>query len=119
MIDVIKYWMFGIAAVAITIIFEYPIIRLSFGKQKNIVANVALINSITNIALNMIVMTILDIRYVLIPEMIIVLVEMYMYKWCYKALSNKRVFITSLLANTVSFIIGSYILNKVELYFNV
>lgn len=110
MSDVIIYFIISVFTVILTIITEYPVIRISFGKQKNIVANVVLINSITNIALNMIIIPILSEKYIFILEALIVFVEMYMYKWCYKELSYKRILLTSLLANVVSFIVGLFIL---------
>ncbi len=107
--------------VILTLILEFPIIWISFGRRtKNkmrLFGNFVLINAITNLCLNAGI--VFDTYYsvgfgssgILIAELIIPAIEAVMFRYATKEISWKRLLITCYIANAVSFLVGNLIMS--------
>ena len=97
----------------LTCLLETPIVWgfLRKDKCKDLMLNCVLINLITNLTLNSTVYLLVyaGIRpevFILIAELIIPVIEAYMYRYCYSHISIKKFLLMAYIANAVSFFIG-------------
>lgn len=82
----------------------------SFGK---LTINFVLINCITNLSLNIIVHIFGIGHYILILELLIPIIEAYMFRYAGVTRSGKAIFATCFAANLLSFIVGIFIFESI------
>lgn len=100
-------------ALSITIIIEsfiiLPRFRTHYDNLGKLVLNFLLINCITNLSLNTLVL-IFGIHYFTLGlELIIPIIEAYMFKYAGVTQNRKSILITCFIANLLSFIIGIFV----------
>lgn len=96
-----------IIGIIITIIIETPVILIFLRKREKILLNSFLINTITNIILNGIIIPFIKYDITLfVAEFVIIIVEGFMWHFCIKDISKVRALATSLVSNVLSFVIG-------------
>ena len=99
-----------VLAVLLTILIEFPIVRLLLGKKENIIFNITAVNTITNLLLNALLLLFNAYRYVLLGEAIVIVAEAFLYKYAYRDERLLKLIGISTLANAVSYGIGILIL---------
>ena len=105
-------WILAVAAF-LTCLLETPIVWgfLRNDKCKDLILNCVLINLITNLTLNsstylLVYAGIQTTVFVWIAELIIPVIEAYMYRYCYSNISIKKLLLMAYIANAVSYITG-------------
>lgn len=97
-----------IAAAVLTCIIEAPIVYFYLPKQirANLILNIVLINLITNLTLNTCSLIFYSWGFVIVAELIIPIIEAYMYRYCYPQINIKKLLFICYLANAASFGFG-------------
>lgn len=119
----IPFMVMLIKALVLTLLLEAPIIWLGLGvhmpaeEKGKLIVNFLLINAITNITLNTCILALgfflsgpIGWGMVLLAELIIPVIEAWMYSYTTKEFSMKRLLVVCYLANAVSFLLGSWLL---------
>ena len=109
-----------LAMAAITIVLEAPIVLFGFRKSeyKRKIPLLIMLNLFTNVILNTIISYFyMDIGFgILVMEIIVFLLEAVVYYLAIYDISKKRAFLVSLIANTVSCVLGTLIIEFSGLY---
>lgn len=110
-----------LAMAVLTTILEAPFVLIGFRKSeyKHKVLLLILVNSLTNIVLNSILLAFMHSfdwywTMVFILEVLVVVSEAVLYRVYIKDLSPKRIAIVCILANLFSFVLGYFILALVD-----
>ncbi len=103
-------------AAGLTCFIETVIVSIIMKQEKlqNLKLNTILINLITNLTLNisLIVLSLVGLKtefingFTIAAELIIPIVEYFMFLYCYPQLNKKKLFFTSLMANAITFAVG-------------
>lgn len=103
-------------AAGLTCFIETILISLIMKQEKlqNLKLNTILINLITNLTLNLslVILSWLQVTpfcingFTIIAEFIIPIAEYFMFSYCYPQIKKKKLFLTSLILNVITFIIG-------------
>ena len=121
-------FLINIISALLTCILELPVVVLmtknEYKKKYSSIVS-CLVNIITNILLNGICIPLILIKFqnnkakydVLVLEIIIVLIEFLIYMKVFKRLSRTKLFFMSLIANSISFLIGLVIFKNTYSFF--
>lgn len=102
----------------VTVLIEYPVAKIFLCKKENVFRNTCLINALTNISLNSLMLfigiifsktssyTILYNTLFIIFEIVVVIVETFLWKMFYIELDIKKCVLLSIISNFISATIG-------------
>ncbi len=101
-----------VLAAVLTCATEAPVVYLSLKKDrpKDLISNIILINLITNLSLNLLNFIIRSVIFVLAAELLIPIIEAFMYRYCYPKIPMAKLLIVTYIANAVSLGLGFLLL---------